>query len=344
MHVEFGVRAADQRGATLSGGKRIRGNSQVRDASGTNFVESRRWKEMTKNDFDAEFKKVITSGEVLRALERVLASKTFVRSHRLSRFLRFAVEQALDGRKDQLKEYTIGTLIYGRRPDFDPSQDSIVRVEARRLRTKLKEYREGEGWKDDVVIVFHPGSYVPTYRRGTVSVSQQAIRYAQTDDPKGYLDPKLVALTAFESPACDPLANSLAFSLTDELLHRMTQLAGVRVLCSPIGKSGSSDNSSEPETVVSGVVRTEGDRLFITAREATTSGLVLWSQRFESATEGSKPAALYAVSNAVLQRISQRAVARNDWTPSVIRIPTPVQRRAALPGDVQVFAQIRDAS
>src|SRR5580698_5235819 len=117
---------------------------------------------MTVIDFNAKSQAPISSGEVLQVLNRVLASDIFLRSRRLSQFLRFAVEQDLAGRQDQLKEYTIGTLVYGRTPDFDPSQDSIVRAEARRLRMKLKEYQAEEGKNEDMRIIFRPGSYVPT--------------------------------------------------------------------------------------------------------------------------------------------------------------------------------------
>src|SRR5580698_6188990 len=81
--------------------------------------------------------------DAMRALERVLASPVFASSNRLSLFLRYTVEQTLAGNAETLKEYTIGTNAYGRKSGFDPSLDTIVRTEARRLRRKLKEYYEG---------------------------------------------------------------------------------------------------------------------------------------------------------------------------------------------------------
>jgi hypothetical protein len=54
----------------------------------------------------------------------------------------------LKGLEENLKEYTIGIEAYGRKADFDPSQDTIVRTEARRLRGNLKEYYEAEGISD----------------------------------------------------------------------------------------------------------------------------------------------------------------------------------------------------
>src|SRR5277367_5767559 len=106
------------------------------------------------------------SEQELRAeLARVLQSSLFVNSDRLARFLRFAVDAAIAGQGDSLKEYLIGVEVYDRKPPYHPSQDSIVRTEARRLRSKLKEYYEGEGKSDPVFIYFRPGSYLPVFRR-----------------------------------------------------------------------------------------------------------------------------------------------------------------------------------
>jgi hypothetical protein len=91
-------------------------------------------------------------------------SSIFVQSDRLSRFLRYTVETTLVGDAETLKEYLIGTQVYGRKPPYHPSVDSIVRSEARRLRRKLKEYYESEGKNDLVFIYYRPGRYVPAFR------------------------------------------------------------------------------------------------------------------------------------------------------------------------------------
>jgi hypothetical protein len=65
-------------------------------------------------------------------LERVLASSGFARNERLSRFLRFVVERHLEGKDSEMKESLIAIEVFGRKPDYDPKQDSIVRSEAAR--------------------------------------------------------------------------------------------------------------------------------------------------------------------------------------------------------------------
>ena len=77
--------------------------------------------------------------EIVRAqVEKILSSRGFARSGRLSRFLKFAVEQTLAGRSENVKEQSIGLEVFDRKTDYDPRIDPIVRVEARRLRAKLK--------------------------------------------------------------------------------------------------------------------------------------------------------------------------------------------------------------
>jgi hypothetical protein len=97
-------------------------------------------------------------------LSRILASPIFAQSGRLSRFLHFTVETTLAGKAEMLKEYLIGTEVYDRKPPYHPSADSIVRSEARRLRSKLKQYYESVGKDDPIFIYYRPGSYVPVFR------------------------------------------------------------------------------------------------------------------------------------------------------------------------------------
>ena len=82
----------------------------------------------------------------------------------MSRFLRFLTERHLDGHGNQLKESVIAVEVFGRKPDYDPSQDSIVRTEAGRLRGRLAEYYLGEGKDDAIVIELPKGGYTPAFR------------------------------------------------------------------------------------------------------------------------------------------------------------------------------------
>jgi len=112
-----------------------------------------------------------------RQLDRVLASPGFLRNERMSRFLRFLAERHLEGSDNQLKESVIAVEVFGRKPDHDPSQDSIVRTEAGRLRARLAEYYVGEGKDDGTVIELPKGRYIPVFRsRGPASQFAPPIR------------------------------------------------------------------------------------------------------------------------------------------------------------------------
>lgn len=100
---------------------------------------------------------------VLAQLNRLLASAIFRASPQLSRFLRYAVEATLRGEGDQLKEYRLGVDVMGRPSSYEPHTDPIVRLEARRLRAKLREYYDLESRRDPIRIDIPKGGYAATF-------------------------------------------------------------------------------------------------------------------------------------------------------------------------------------
>ncbi len=107
----------------------------------------------------------IAAAEIRTELEKVLRSAEFLRRPQLQRFLNFVVEEQLAGRGAQLKEYVLGVGVFGRPADFDPRLDSLVRVEARRLRAALEKYYQDEGRADPIKIELQKGSYLPGFVR-----------------------------------------------------------------------------------------------------------------------------------------------------------------------------------
>jgi tetratricopeptide (TPR) repeat protein/TolB-like protein len=104
------------------------------------------------------------SGAVQRELERIATSNNFRKAERCVRLLRHLTVATLEGRSDELKEYSLGTTVFGRPAAFDPGVDAVVRLEARRLRLKLAEYYQEEGLQDPVIIDIPKGRYVPDFR------------------------------------------------------------------------------------------------------------------------------------------------------------------------------------
>ena len=106
--------------------------------------------------------------------DRILASHVFSRSKRQREFLGYVIDASLEGREDRLKEYTIGLDVFGKDDSFDPHLDSIVRVEASRLRAKLREYYGEEGTEDSVRIEIPKGHYIPEFHQVAVSGTEPA--------------------------------------------------------------------------------------------------------------------------------------------------------------------------
>jgi hypothetical protein len=103
--------------------------------------------------------------QLIRAqLDRILGHEIFSRSERLSRFLRYVVEETLAGRGAELKEPVLAAELYGKRVDAQAGDDSTVRVDARRLRDKLREYY-GEATRDPIIITLPKGRYTPAFER-----------------------------------------------------------------------------------------------------------------------------------------------------------------------------------
>ncbi len=146
------------------------------------------------------------------ALDRVLHSKTFARSRSLQDFLTFIVTQSLEPDQN-LKEYRIGADALKRGGAFDPAENSIVRVQAYRLRAKLADYYQHEGQTEDVRIDLEPGSYTPVIRECAVVTTLRSVRF-----------PGLIFdILPFDPPSASPQAAAIEF-LYSVLLSQVDQL------------------------------------------------------------------------------------------------------------------------
>lgn len=103
--------------------------------------------------------------EVRSTLEQILASSRFVRSGRASQLLSYLVEATLSGRGESIKAFSIAVDVFGKDQSFDADNDTLVRVQAGRLRTMLENYYEGEGRGAPVIIHMPRGSYVLQFQR-----------------------------------------------------------------------------------------------------------------------------------------------------------------------------------
>jgi TolB-like protein len=229
--------------------------------------------------------------EIHAELARVLQSTPFINSDRLARFLRFTVDAAIAGQGDSLKEYLIGVEVYDRKPPYHPSHDSIVRTEARRLRSKLKEYYEGEGKNDPVFIYFRPGSYLPVFRK---SESPAGPSWPSTSSSgKDFLTDEAgvpVAVLRFLDLSGGRLSALCAQGLTDEVVHVLAATDGIRVLASASIAQPSEDARDIPalakrlgvHNIIEGTIREEANRLRITVNVLGSDGFQISTHRFET--------------------------------------------------------------
>ena len=98
---------------------------------------------------------------IRQQLDRILHSGPFLQSQRRQRFLEYLVNETLAGRSERLKGYTIALEVFDRPETFDPTVYPLVRIEAARLREKLREYYDTDGQGDPIQIDLPKGSYTP---------------------------------------------------------------------------------------------------------------------------------------------------------------------------------------
>jgi len=123
-----------------------------------------------------------TATAVRAQLERILTSDVFSRSQQLRRFLSFVVEQTLSAQGQTLKESVLAHELYGKGTDFDGGTDAVVRVDARRLRDKLREYYASRS--DPIIISLPKGSYVPVFEVNSSSVGPPPLPDAHAALPR----------------------------------------------------------------------------------------------------------------------------------------------------------------
>ena len=210
----------------------------------------------------------------------------FIQSDRLSRFLRFTVEATLADEADMLKEYLIDTEVYDRKPPYHPNTDSIVRSEARRLRSKLKEYYESVGKDDPVLIHYRLGSYAPVFRPHRRLDGNDNRNDACRIEGRGIR----TAVLPFVDASLGDLSGACAQIITDELIHEIGRTQGFRVSAAssiaPLVAQAldlpSVARKLDAQIVFEGVVREDNNQLHITARVVYADGFLIWSERFET--------------------------------------------------------------
>jgi TolB-like protein len=228
------------------------------------------------NPFPAE-------GDVHAQLQRILTSRFFSNSERLRRFISFAANHALSGNTQRLKERLVGLEVFDRRSSYDPRIDPIVRVEARRLRSKLKLYYASVGRGDQLLIEFPKGTYTPVFRFRTPKRNKL-----------GPTTGTAIAVSPFANLSNSAIDECFSNGLTDEVIHQLTRVPSLQVVvCQPGLQMHRHDGSprcgsdvTKWNTMLRGSIRREhGTIRVIVQLIDTTSGAYVWSETYDRAIE-----------------------------------------------------------
>jgi Malectin domain len=125
-------------------------------------------------------------------LQAVLQSQLFMRSPALTHLLSYLCEKTFSGEADQIKEYSLALDVFDRHESFDQDTDSIVRVEANRLRKRLKDYYASQGAPHPIHITIPVGQYVPLFERVAspdLNEELRSVTALQTEPEKGKTRP-----------------------------------------------------------------------------------------------------------------------------------------------------------
>jgi TolB-like protein/Flp pilus assembly protein TadD len=260
-----------------------------------------------------------SSASIHAELEKILASRAFTRADSLGRLLRHLVKQTILGHGDHLKEYSIGVEAFGRGDSFDPHADPIVRVQAWRLRTKLKEYYQNEGVRDPIVFEIPKGCYVPTFLRRNrsaswlpgrgklIALSCSALilsllvvwtfsgrapdrRSAKANHSLGARAGQSIAVLPLRNLSQDPEEEYFVDGLTEALITDLSKISSLQVVSATSVMSYKNTRKSLPEiarqvnadTVVEGAVVRSGGKVRITVQLTdAASDRHLWAETYE---------------------------------------------------------------
>ena len=202
------------------------------------------------------------------------------------RFLRFIVEETLAGRADKLSEYAIGVEVYDRGESFEPSADAIVRVDARRLRSKLREYYDTVGSNDPLLIEVPKGTYSPVFRHlrrhppptATASIEPDVSRGPGADKERPDRSPRSRWVAVLAAAAIAVVAYLLTSSSDEQGSGARPPVPSGRILLAVLpfdNYTGDPDLDyfvgGLTEEVISQLGRLNPDRLGVIARTSTES-------------------------------------------------------------------------
>ena len=258
----------------------------------------------------------ISNHAVRKELECILDSPEFRNKPMLCGFLNHVVEETLSGRAHEIKGYTVATEVFGRRKDFDPTIDPIVRIQAGRLRRTLESYYSGRGRQDQLRINIGKGSYVPTFSRlipekPQMEQPQMSVSMLLPEREISQEHTEVISLPTGTGPSIavmplvnltnDPDQEVLASGLTEELMGELACCHGLQVSVShsamqwkgkPVGARQVKQEIGV-KYLLEGSLRKAGQTIKFTLRLIDAATLMqIWGEQYKYDLEPDKMIAL----------------------------------------------------
>ncbi len=161
----------------------------------------------------------IDSASVHKQMERICGSQEFAKKTMLCSMLTYLVTEHIAGRSNRIKGYSIATDVFGRDEDFDPDQNSLVRIHAGRLRRQLRLYYLDAGKNDPLIIEIPKGRYIP---RISSNKSEKGVKSIKKNVARAKGKPK-IAVLPFKNFSEKPEFDYLATGFSQELSETLTK-------------------------------------------------------------------------------------------------------------------------
>lgn len=168
--------------------------------------------------------------QVIAELERLLAAPAFRSRKLIKRFLRYAVQETLAGRGDQLNQYTIAVNALGKPEDFSPVYNPVVRIEAGRLRKLLEEYYAAQPQSSSCIISMPRGAYQVEFIQPHIATQNSVITESFTS--RVTEGPRLFVHFQTPDENCDSSTSSILYKLRGDLLLALSRFRNIRLVSS----------------------------------------------------------------------------------------------------------------
>ena len=165
---------------------------------------------------------------LIRHVEKICKSPEFRSKQVLCRFLSYIVSETLAGRGENIKAFSIGVDVFNKDEDFDPGQDTLVRINAGRLRRMLDLYYSKTGKNDDLRIVIPKGGYIPEIIWQSLPADEEGRHRESEKEPGKSLEPS-VAVLSFNDLTGDPTNAYFARGFSYELLMELSKFEDLQV-------------------------------------------------------------------------------------------------------------------